>query len=74
MFDDQNEIYSTKNFVLQFYFATIISVRSTLLWEKRRIRIRTLWLYGAAVYFFLADDDLQQREWIFCSSVMGQKV
>ncbi len=22
-------------------------------------------LYGAAVYFFLADDDLQQREWIF---------
>ncbi len=30
-------------------------------------------LYGEAVYFFLADDDLQQREWIFCSSVMGQK-
>ncbi len=22
-------------------------------------------LYGAAVYFFLADGDLQQREWIF---------
>ena len=44
--------------------------------------IVTLWtstsakggVYGAAVYFFLADDDLQQREWIFCSSVMGQKV
>jgi hypothetical protein len=22
-------------------------------------------LYGAVVHFFLADDDLQQREWIF---------
>ncbi len=30
-------------------------------------------LYGEAVYFFLAGDDLQQREWIFCSSVMGQE-
>jgi hypothetical protein len=30
-------------------------------------------VYGEAVYFFLADDDLQQREWIFCSSVMGQE-
>ncbi len=27
-----------------------------------------------AVYFFLADGDLQQREWIFCSSVISQKV
>jgi hypothetical protein len=31
MFDDQNYIFSKKNFVLKFYFATIISVRSTLL-------------------------------------------
>ncbi len=30
-------------------------------------------LYGGAVYFFLAGDDLQQREWIFRSSVMGQE-
>ncbi len=35
---------------------------------------RCEWLCGPAVYFFLADGDLQQREWIFCSSVMGQKV
>jgi hypothetical protein len=31
-------------------------------------------LYAAAVHFFLADGDLQQREWIFCSSVISQKV
>jgi hypothetical protein len=30
MFDDENKIFSKKNFVLKFYFATIISVRSTL--------------------------------------------
>ncbi len=30
-------------------------------------------VYAAAVHFFLADGDLQQREWIFCSSVMGQE-
>jgi hypothetical protein len=30
-------------------------------------------VYGEAVYFFLAGDDLQQREWTFCSSVMGQE-
>ena len=30
-------------------------------------------MYGEAVYFFLADDDLQQRKLIFCSSVMGQE-
>ncbi len=29
------------NFVLKFYFASIISVCSTPLWEKGRIRIRT---------------------------------
>ncbi len=29
-----------KIFVLKFYFSTIISVRSTLLWEKGRIRSR----------------------------------
>ncbi len=28
-------------FVVKFYFATIISLPSTLLWEKGRIRIRT---------------------------------
>ncbi len=31
-------------------------------------------LYAVAVHFFLADGDLQQREWIFCSSVISQKV
>ncbi len=31
-------------------------------------------LCGEAVHFFLADGDLQQREWIFCSSVTSQKV
>ncbi len=31
------------------------------------------YMYGEAVYFFLAGDDLQQREWIFRSSVMGQE-
>ncbi len=30
-------------------------------------------VYGGAVYFFLAGDDLQQRERIFRSSVMGQE-
>jgi hypothetical protein len=29
------------------------------------VAICVISLYGAAVYFFLADDDLQQREWIF---------
>ncbi len=42
--------------------------------QTRKFLQNTALLYGAAVYFFLADDDLQQREWIFCSSVMGQKV
>ncbi len=36
--------------------------------------ISTALVYGAAVHFFLADGDLQQREWIFCSSVISQKV
>ncbi len=41
MFDNLKKISSKKIFVLKFYFSTIIWVCSTILWEKRRIRIRT---------------------------------
>ncbi len=40
MFDDKNYIFCRKIFVLKFNFASITSVRSTLLWEKGRIWIR----------------------------------
>ncbi len=33
--------FFAKTFVLKFYFASIVSVRSTTLWEKERIRIHT---------------------------------
>jgi hypothetical protein len=41
IFSLKNYQFFAKNFLIQFYFASIISVRSTLLWEQGRIRIRT---------------------------------
>jgi hypothetical protein len=40
MFEIKIIIFSKKIFLLKFYFASIISVRSTLLREKGRIRSR----------------------------------
>ncbi len=33
--------------------------------DSKKFYLKKLWLYAAAVHFFLADDDLRQREWIF---------
>ncbi len=41
-----------QNFVLNFYFASIISVRPTPLWEKERIRIRS-WIRSSDLWIWI---------------------
>ncbi len=59
---------------LRFYNAyTVLYVYISIIHIQCTVMNVYILMYGGAVYFFLAGDDLQQREWIFCSSVMGQE-